>query len=121
MVHFLLEGLMLRHICDWAYWMKANQNKISWSAFYSQCQQYDLYGLCRFVDAMNAISVDYLGLEITNKEVAIDRTYSERVLDNTLYEDSKLYSKSGKWYFRYDVIRNAFNIPENSVRSLSIV
>lgn len=106
MSHFLLEGLTLRHFCDWACWMKANQNAINWHEFYERCKY---YGYDRFVDAMNAICVDYLGLVITNTDITIDRRYSEKVLDNTLHEDSKIYNKGGgKWFSRFGVVRNAF-------------
>lgn len=105
MSHFLLEGLTLRFFCDWACWMKVNQNAINWVEFYERCRY---YGYDRFVDAMNAICFDYLGLVITNSDIEIDRRYSEKVLNNTLYEDSKIYNKvGGKWYSRFGVIRNA--------------
>ena len=106
MSHFLLEGLTLRHFCDWACWMKANQSAIHWPEFYERCKY---YGYDRFVDAMNAICVDYLGLVVTNTNIVIDRRYSEKVLDNTLHEDSKIYNKGGgKWHSRFGVVRNAF-------------
>lgn len=105
MTHFLLEGLSLRAFCDWTCWMKANQSKIDWMLFYARCSY---YGFDRFVDAMNAICVDYFGLVITNTQIYIDRTYEDKVLENTLYEDSKLYNKGSKWYSRFGVIRNAF-------------
>lgn len=106
MSHFLLEGLTLRHFCDWVCWMKVNQSIINWLEFYERCKY---YGYDRFVDAMNAICVDYLGLVITNTNIVIDRRYSEKVLDNTLHEDSKIYNKGGgKWFSRFGVIRNAF-------------
>ena len=104
MAHFLLEGLTLRHICDWSCWMNANQNKIIWNNFYCRCKY---YGFDRFVDALTAISVEYLGLEITNKEIVINNTYTSKILYNILYENSKLYNKGGKWYSRFGVIRNA--------------
>ena len=106
MSHFLLEGLTLRHFCDWACWMKANQNAINWHELYERCRY---YGYDRFVDAMNAIGVAYLGLVNTNTDIVIERRYSEKVLDNTLHEDSKIYNKGeGKWFSRFGVVRNAF-------------
>ena len=104
MAHFLLEGLTLRHICDWSCWMNANQNKIIWNNFYCRCKY---YGFDRFVDALTAISVEYLGLEITNRDIVINNTYTSKILYNTLYENSKLYNRGGKWYSRFGVIRNA--------------
>lgn len=105
MAHFLLEGLSLRQICDWACWMHANQNHIAWGAFYHQCRKFDLE---RMVDILNAISVKYLGLEITNRDISFDESFADKVLLNTLFEDSKIYSRGGKWYSRFAVIGNAF-------------
>lgn len=91
--HFLSEGLSLRHICDWAFWMKANQDKIDWESFYSKCCN---YGYGKFLDVITAISVNRLGLIITNPKVKIIDTFVKKVLDNTIYEDSKIYSRGGK-------------------------
>ena len=35
LTHFLVEGINLRHFVDWTCWIKANQDKIQWSDFYS--------------------------------------------------------------------------------------
>ena len=85
--------------------MKANQNKIFWNAFYEYCEH---FGFDRFVDAMNAICVDYLGLEIKNKGIIINRTYTDKVLEKTLYGDLKIYNKGGKWTSCIGIISNVF-------------
>ena len=85
--------------------MKANQNKIFWNAFYEYCKH---FGFDRFVDAMNAICVDYLGLEIKNKGIIINRTYTDKVLEKTLYGDLKIYNKGGKWTSCIGIISTVF-------------
>ncbi len=66
------------------------------------------FGFDRFVDAMNAICVDYLGLEIKNKGIIINRTYTDKVLEKTLYGDLKIYNKGGKWTSCIGIISNVF-------------
>ena len=60
------------------------------------------------LDAMNAICVDYLGLEIKNKGIIINRTYTDKVLEKTLYGDLKIYNKGGKWTSCIGIISNVF-------------
>lgn len=57
---------------------------------------------------MNAICVDYLGLEIKNKGIIINRTYTDKVLEKTLYGDLKIYNKGGKWTSCIGIISNVF-------------
>ncbi len=61
--HFLVEGINLRHFCDWTFWLKANQSKVYWNRFYAQCKEYKYD---RFVNVLNKIAIKYFGLEITN-------------------------------------------------------
>ena len=77
--------------------MKANQNKIFWNAFYEYCKH---FGFDRFVD--------YLGLEVKNKGIIINRTYTDKVLEKTLYGDLKIYNKGGKWTSCIGIISNVF-------------
>lgn len=35
LLHFLVEGINLRHFVDWACWIKANQDKVVWADFYA--------------------------------------------------------------------------------------
>ena len=65
-----------------------------------------------FQHAMNAICVDYHGLEIKKSNIVIDRRSSKIDLNKTLYEYLKTYNKvGGKWYSLFGVIRNALNHP----------
>ena len=53
--HFLIEGITLRHLLDWALFVGKEQNAIDWNYFYRIC---DDLGFSRFADTMNAIAVD---------------------------------------------------------------
>lgn len=106
LTHFLVEGISLRHFVDWACWIKANQDKIQWKEFYSQCKRFRLDG---FADVMNTIAVKYLGVELHDKSIFTDSKFAERTIESALYDDSSIYNRSkGQWYERLHVIGNAF-------------
>ncbi|MGN1220025.1 MAG: nucleotidyltransferase family protein [Candidatus Cryptobacteroides sp.] len=104
-MHFLVEGITLRHFVDWACWIKSNQNKIVWNDFYIRCKQ---FGLEHFAAVSNAIAEDYFGIAL-NEGITKDGTYSEKVILSALYDDSAIYNRSkGRWYERFHLISNAF-------------
>lgn len=57
--HFLIEGITLRHLLDWALFVKAEQDTIDWIRFYSIC---DDLGFSRFANTLNAIAADVWGI-----------------------------------------------------------
>ena len=104
-MHFLVEGISLRHFVDWACWIKANQDKIEWSSFFERCRQFGLDG---FALVSNAIAEDYLGV-VLNKGIDKDGTYAEKVILSALNDDSAIYNRGkGRWYERFHLIGNAF-------------
>lgn len=106
LTHFLVEGINLRHFVDWACWIKANQDKVEWMGFYSLCKRFRLDG---FVDVLNSIAVNYLGVELHDKTIFTDSEFAERAIDSALYDDSFIYNRGkGQWYQRLHVIGNAF-------------
>ena len=106
LLHFLVEGINLRHFVDWACWIKANQDKVVWADFYAKCQRFKLDG---FVDVLNTIAVKYLGVELYDPTIFADSAYAERTIESALYDDTAIYNRSkGIWYERVHVIGNAF-------------
>lgn len=104
--HFISEGITLRHICDWACFMKAEQNNFDWNKFYTLCRQFKFD---RFVDVSNEIATKYLGLTIGNTSITIESRYTDKVLNNILFDDSKIYSSGkSKWHNRFKLIKNMF-------------
>lgn len=102
--HFLTEGIKLRHILDWALLLKAEQNNINWEKFY---QWADKMHLTRFADAMTAISVEHLGLQITNPAIHTTSPYAERILRDTIENSDGLFNKGySSWKTRFMQIRN---------------
>lgn len=106
LMHFLVEGINLRHFVDWTCWIKTNQDKVEWTEFYSLCQRFRLDG---FADVLNTIAVKYLGVELNDKRIFADSKFAERTIESALYDDTSIYNRGkGQWYQRLHVIGNAF-------------
>lgn len=104
--HFISEGLRLKQLLDWAMLLKNHQNDIDWPTFYDFCKRYHLR---RFADAATAISMEYLGIEITNSAITIISPYAERILKDALYNDDYVFSSGeGAWKNRWHLVRNLF-------------
>ena len=104
--HFLAEGIGLKHVLDWATFLKNEQGNIDWNMFYVDCEKYHLK---RFIVAMTDIVVHKLGIRIENPNIEIDSPYSDKLLNSILYDDAKVFSTpGGAWNHRIRLIRNAF-------------
>lgn len=105
--HFLSEGIKLRHILDWALLLKAEQNNIDWESFYRWC---DRMNMMRFANALTAISVNYLGLKISNNSIIVESPYMDIVLDDTLNQENNVFNKGySSWRARFVQVRNRFS------------
>jgi hypothetical protein len=104
--HLLSEGLRLKQILDWTMFLKKEQNNVDWKAFYEYC---DRYHFRRFVDAMTAISIKYLGIAVDNPEITTESPHTEKILKSTLYDDDYIYNVGENiWKSRWHVIRSLF-------------
>jgi hypothetical protein len=102
--HFLVEGIKLRHILDWALLLKAEQNNINWEEFY---QWADKMHLTRFADAMTAICVEHFGLQVTNPAIHTSSPYAERILLDTIQNSEGIHNKGySAWKSRFMQVRN---------------
>ena len=102
--HFLTEGIKLRHLLDWALLLRAEQDNIDWESFYKWC---DKMHYTKFADALTAIAVEYLGIEVTNPEIHFESNLRDRILDDILYnEQSVNNTKASKLKKRLMIIRN---------------
>lgn len=107
LTHFLVEGIRLRHIVDWACWMQANQGQIEWKAFYKQCQRFRLDG---FVDVLNTIAAKHFGVQLHDPAIFADSPHAPRVIASALHDDTAIYSRSrGRWWERLHVVGNALH------------
>lgn len=105
--HFISEGIKLRHILDWALLLKAEQDNINWQEFYEWS---DKMHMTRFADALTAISVKYIGLEITNPAIHTTSPFADRILEDTLFKSEGVFNKGySAWKSRFMQVRNKFS------------
>ncbi|MBO7263192.1 MAG: nucleotidyltransferase family protein [Alistipes sp.] len=104
LTHFLVEGIKLRHILDWALLLRSEQDNINWKEFYRWA---DRMHLTIFADAITAISIEHFGLQITNPAIHTSSPYAERILRDTIENSEGLFNKGySSWKARFMQIRN---------------
>ena len=106
LTHFLSEGIRLRHLLDWALFLKAEQKKLDWKRFYEACEEYHLR---QFVDCMTALAVAVCGVKLENEAITATSPYAERVIDSIVNEDNAVFSQNvGAWRKRVLLVKNIF-------------
>ena len=104
MSHFLFEGIKMRHILDWALFVKAEHENVDWDNFWKWC---DRMKFSRFVKCLNYICKHHLGMQLPKylmQKEDITASLSERILDDTLVAYS-LYTQGYKGlFFRFVLI-----------------
>ena len=102
--HFLYENITLRHMLDWAYFVNAEKANIDWREFNAKCEE---AGATRFVESLNHICVQHMGLCLDGTQLKTDSRYAERILRNTLEQSSqKVSGVNGLWRTRYMKVQN---------------
>ena len=84
--HFASEGITLRHILDWALFINTEFIHLDWDSFYSICQSYNTD---RFISAINAICIDYLGF----KPELFPIKYRDYVLEGRILNEILAYKQ----------------------------
>jgi hypothetical protein len=80
--HFASEGISLRHVLDWALFVKNEADNLDWTAFYDVCREYNTD---RFVSCINAVCADYLGFAPSLFPVKIaDKDLEQRVFNDIM-------------------------------------
>ena len=99
MNHFLYESVKVRHLLDWALFMKAEQENVDWDLFWEWC---DKMHFTRFVQCLHIICENYMDLRLPpypglTKEMSPSglEGLAERVLADILTGDS-VYNKGYK-------------------------
>ena len=64
-VHFQKEGIVLRHLCDWACFLTRHWDEIDHALVRTAMED---YRMDRFADLMTAAAVEYLGAEVPGPE-----------------------------------------------------
>lgn len=102
--HFLNEGIVLRHICDWAMVLKAHADKVDWNEWKRVCSE---YGMLSFGYAMSRLAHSICGIAIPF-ECPKDDEADRRLLDDTLYRKTKANKKQSKMQVRIGLVKNMF-------------
>ena len=103
MTHFLVEGIKLRHVCDWALLLHNEQDKINWKEFYKWT---DELHYTKFANALTAISMQYFGLKLYNDDVGSEAVHCDSIMDDMFYEESIFNKGYGVWKSRIISITN---------------
>ena len=107
LTHFLSEGIRLRHLLDWALFLKAEQGNLDWARFYELCEEYDMRA---FVDCMTALATEVCGVKIENDAIVATSPYTERVICSIINDDNAVFSQSvGAWRKRVMLVQNMFS------------
>lgn len=96
MNHFLYECIRVRHLMDWALFLKTEQDNVDWDNFWKWC---DRMHYTRFAQCINYICVHQLGLQIHAFDVdesEMTKNLAARILQDMLDGDS-LYTKGYGW------------------------
>lgn len=92
MSHFLYESIKMRHVMDWAFFLKAEQDNVDWKNFWRWC---DKMHYTRFAKCINYICMHQLGLQIhafAVEESEEIRRLAARILHD-IFEGDSLYTK----------------------------
>lgn len=82
MMHFAAEGISLRQLLDWGFFMKAHHQEIDWPWFFEKLEQ---FGMTAMFNIFNAICVENLGFEAAVfHQVQFNPFLKDRVLKDIL-------------------------------------
>lgn len=102
--HFLNEGIILRHICDWAMVMRAHADKVDWAEWRRVCTE---YGMLSFGYALSRLAHRICGVTIPFDCPADDEA-DRRLLDDTLYRKAMADRQRTEMQVRMDLVKNMF-------------
>ena len=82
MMHFAAEGITLRQLIDWAFFVRSHGEEVDWTWLEGVL---DEFGMRRLYDIFNAICVEELGFDANNfTRVQFEPVLKERVLNEIL-------------------------------------
>ena len=105
MVHFLYEGIKIRHLLDWACLLKGEGESIDWEVVNHWCKRLHLD---KFVEMMNATVNQYIGLALPCMGESFNYSNVDRFVRSVLYDDTAVYNTTHAsiWHQRYAIVKN---------------
>ncbi len=103
--HYLSEGIALRHLCDWAMFVKVHGGDVDWGRFRAVAKE---YGLVAFADSMTRISERYLGVPVPAGYEAAADDELDMILLNDIMAYQKPHEYGNAWKVRWQVARDLF-------------
>ena len=104
--HFIDEGIRMRHVLDWALFLRAKQEEVDWSKVMPMLET---TRTAQFAGVMTAIAVRSLSIEILNKGLRTlasnaEQKMVEAVLTDIMGEQPAIYVK-GLWHKTKRILR----------------
>lgn len=96
-MHFILEGINIRHLLDWAFFLRKEQGNVHWDQLLPEMKK---CGVLRFAQVMTEICVEKFGLEVAVEALRIpaeDRrghTLAQQVLTDIMNGHPDLHKEN---------------------------
>ena len=102
--HFLNEGIILRHICDWAMVLRAHGDEVDWNEWKHVCE---VHGMLSFGYAMSRLAERICGVSVPF-DCPKDDEADRRLLDDTLYRKNRAVDGRSDMQVRIYLVKNMF-------------
>ena len=104
--HFIDEGIRMRHVLDWALFLRAKQEEVDWSKVLPMLET---TRTAQFAGVMTAIAVRSLSIEVLNKGLltlakSAEQKMVEAVLADIMGEQPPIYV-NGLWHKTKRILR----------------
>ena len=89
--HFIKEGICVRHLLDWAFFLKAEYRNVNWDKVIPMMKE------CRileFAKVMTRLIIEHLGMKIDIKELSSSMKITDVVLKDILGERPDLFHEN---------------------------
>ena len=104
--HFIDEGIHMRHVLDWAVFLKAKQDEVDWLRVLPML---DATHTSKFASVMTAIAIQHLHIDVHDKSLLalaedIDQQMVDAVLSDIMGEQPAIYV-DGLWHKTKRILR----------------
>lgn len=104
--HFIDEGIRMRHVLDWALFLREKQEEVDWSKVLPMLE---VTHTAQFAGVMTAIAVRYLRIEVLNKDLlTLASNAKQKMVDAVLADimgDQPAIYVDGLWHKTKRILR----------------